>query len=92
MRSPARITLRGHERRGDELWLIFGVDDGRGEVTATVPVSCSGTTTARFPHWSRDSGESLGPVTDAALRERAEQTIAVLEAAETYRAIRWSQR
>jgi len=89
MRSPTRIALRGHERHGDELWLIFGIDDGRGEMTASVPVRSGA---VLFPHGLTDSGESLGPVTDAALRERAEQTVAVLEAAATYSAIRWSRR
>ena len=83
-----RITLRGHERHGSDFLLIFGVDDGRGEMTASVPVYGGHRGGARFPHGTREDGQSLGPVADAALMERATQTVAMLEAADAWRMMR----
>jgi len=70
--------------------LVFGVDDGRGEQVASVIVEPSGS--ARFPHELSESGLPLDPVSDAALRDRAEQTIAVLEAADAWRGVRHGRR
>ena len=86
MRTPVRIALRGHERRDDTLLLIFAVDQGSGELAASVTVDSGGN--ARFPHELTESGLPLGPVADAAVLERAKQTIAVMDAADTWRAMR----
>jgi hypothetical protein len=59
VRLPIRITLRGHERRGTDLMLIFGVDEGHGKMTAKVLV-VSGR--PRFPHELCEYGSSFGPV------------------------------
>ena len=84
MRTPVRITLQGHARRGDTLLLIFAVDEGHGELGASVTVG-----NTRFPHEQSEFGLPSEPVADAALMERAKQTVAVLKAADTGRAIRF---
>ena len=93
MRAPVRITLRGHKRHGDHFMLLFAVDEGRGEMTASVLVSsgsCGGSVS--FPHGLCEDGQSFGPVTDAALVERATQTVALLEAGDAWRAVRRRRR
>ena len=88
MRGPIQIRLRGHERRDqDTLLLLFAVDDGNGDQAASVLVSTRAGT-VRFPHELCDTGLPLGPVADAALLERAHQTVAVLDAAETWSIMR----
>lgn len=81
-----RITLRGHELAGDRMLLAFAVDDDRGEMAASVLVDRHGN--AHFPHELSDLGEPISPVVDAALRERAAQTVAMLEAATAWGTIR----
>lgn len=83
---PPRVTLRGHERRGPDLFLCFAVDEGDGEMRATVRVGMFGR--AEFPHEMCSSGASFGPAIDRALVERATQMIAMFEAADTWRAMR----
>jgi hypothetical protein len=86
VRTPVRILLRGHDERGDDLMLIFSVDEGAGEMTASVPVSRHGL--VQFPHAMCSTGESFGPVIDAALLDRATQTVAMFGAADAWRGMR----
>lgn len=93
MRTPVRITLRGHEQRGDDLVLIFSVDEGRGELPASVIARPGGRGgTVCFPHWLREDGQPISPVADAALLERASQHVAMLDAGEAWRAMRQRRR
>ena len=90
MRIPVRIALRGHEQRGEDFVLTFSVDEGAGEMTATVQVSQSGT--VRFPHHMCSTGGSFGPTIDAALVDRAAQTVAMMQAAEAWGTMRRHRR
>lgn len=83
-----RIAFRGHERRDEHsLLLIFAVNDGHGEQTASVWVNPR-TGSASFPHHLSDTGESWGPAVDAALLDRARQMVAMFAAAEAWAEMR----
>lgn len=84
--SAVRIVLGGHEHRGRDFFLLFTVDLGHGEEAASVLVGSGGG--VLFPHPLCTSGASFGSALDAALIERAEQTIALFDAADAWRAMR----
>lgn len=84
MRAPTQIRFCGHQRCDGDMMLVFSVDDGTGRNYVAAVAVEPFTRELRFPHALCAEGEPINAVIDAALLERAQETIALLDAATSW--------